>query len=150
RRGGATPIDTLQDGSTIEWLADSTSIRAGRETTLRFRVLDPSKDVATLEPYLGMSAHAVVERTDGSVFIHLHPAGTISFAAQQVFAIRDRGDTTAAGRLRLVPDSAASHSMPLAGEFAFPYVFPRPGAYRVWVQVKRAGRVLTGVFDVTV
>ncbi|HKW49650.1 MAG TPA: hypothetical protein VJN70_19490, partial [Gemmatimonadaceae bacterium] len=88
-RGGATradhaaTIDTLADGSTMQWLADSTNIRAGSETTLRFQVRDPAGSLATLEPYLGMSAHAVIARTDGSVFIHLHPAGTISLAAQR-------------------------------------------------------------------
>ena len=37
---------------------------------------------------------------DGSVFIHLHPMGTVTPTAQQVFALRDRGDTTQRGRLR--------------------------------------------------
>ncbi len=143
----AATIDTLADGSTMEWLPDSTNIRPGGETTLRFRVNDPSGSLATLEPYLGMSAHAVIARTDGSVFIHLHPAGTISFAAQQVFALRDRGDTTAKGRLQFTKDSMP-HMPPITGEFSFPYIFPRSGAYRIWVQVRRNERVLTGVFDV--
>jgi hypothetical protein len=145
----AATIDTLADGSTMEWLPDSTNVRAGSETTLRFRVNDPSGSLATLEPYLGMSAHAVIARTDGSVFIHLHPAGTISFAAQEVFALRDRGDTTAKGRLQFANDSMP-HMPRMAGEFSFPYIFPRRGTYRIWVQVRRNERVLTGVFDVAV
>jgi hypothetical protein len=149
RRAHEITVDTLADGSTLEWLADSTNIAAGKEATLRFRVRDSRGAIATLEPYLGMSAHAVIARTDGSVFIHLHPAGTISIAAQEVFTLRDRGDTTRSGRLRLAADSTMQHAMPIAGEFSFPYVFPRPGAYRMWVQVRRAGRVLTGIFDLT-
>jgi hypothetical protein len=148
-------VDTLADGSTLTWLTDDTTeLRAGRETTLRFVVRDTAGKIAQLEPYLGMSAHAVVNRDDGSVFIHLHPMGTVSTAAQQVFVLRDRGDTTPMGRLRL-PDSAqalavAAHAMRTSGEFSFPYEFPKEGDYRVWVQVKRGGRILTGVFDVKV
>lgn len=149
RAAGTATVDSLGNGMMMEWFADSTPIRANQETILRFRVRDATGAVATLEPYLGMAAHAVIVRTDGAVFIHIHPAGTISFAAQQVFALRDRGDTTSKGRLRITSDTMR-HAMPLSGEFSFPYIFPRVGQYRMWVQVRHDGRVLTGVFDLVV
>jgi len=37
-----------------------------------------------------------------------------------------------------------------AGEVSFPYAFPKSGPYRIWVQTKSEGRILTGVFDTTV
>ena len=43
---------------------------------------------ARLEPYLGMISHAALRRDDGYVFTHLHPAGSISMASQQVFQLR--------------------------------------------------------------
>jgi len=36
------------------------------------------------------------------------------------------------------------------GEVSLPYEFPKPGKYRLWVQVKLQGKVQTGVFDAQV
>ncbi len=33
-------------------------------------------------------------------------------------------------------------------QLSIPYAFPRAGKYRLWVQMKRAGHVVTGAFDV--
>jgi hypothetical protein len=152
--GMTTPLtardtDWLADGSSMVLLPDPRKrLRAGEETTLRVAVRDPGGVSARLEPYLGMAAHAVVARRDGSVFIHIHPMGTVSPAAQRVFALRDRGDTTVAGRLLdSGADTGSNHAPGYSGEISFPYAFPTSGDYRIWVQVRRAGRVLTGVFD---
>ena len=143
----------LADGSRMRWIRGAETLTTGRETTLRFEVTDPSGKPASLEPYMGMAGHAVVTRDDGSVFIHLHPMGTVTVAAQQAFTLRDRGDMTHAGGLRFT-DSATTSISPHAGhgaaDVSFPYEFPKPGRYRIWVQVKRGGRVLTGAFDAAV
>lgn len=145
----------LSDGSsmTLE-LEPNGLVEADREQTLRIAVREPSGQPAALEPYLGMPAHAVVMRVDGGVYVHLHPMGTVTAAAQQAFLARDRGDTTDAGRLRLDPHAmhAARSAQPPGGGHGaeFPYAFPSSGSYRLFVQVKRAGRILTGAFAITV
>ena len=142
----------LDDGGSLVWTPDPSPVVAGRETTLRLELRGPDGAPASPEPYLGMAGHAVVTKRDGSVFIHLHPSGTVSPASQRTFTLRDAGDTTALGRLRLgAADTAPAHvGHALTPTLAFPYAFPSAGEYRVWVQVRRAGRVLTGAFDIGV
>ena len=141
----------LADGSIMSLDRPATPA-AGEPVTLGVTMADAAGNPLSVEPYLGMAGHAVVARTDGEVYVHLHPMGTVTMAAQDVFMARDRGDTTAAGAPRLQDHAAHPVSAPaqLAGSVSFPYAFPRAGDYRVYVQVKRGGRVLTGAFAITV
>jgi hypothetical protein len=145
---------TLADGSTMQLdVMPSGPIVSGADHTLRIIVRDANGNAASLQPYLGMAAHGVVVRHDGSVYVHLHPMGTVTKAAQDAFLARDRGDTTASGRLRL--DTAhATHRLAAPDTTLavaeFPYAFPKAGTYRLFVQVRRNGRVLTGAFALQV
>jgi hypothetical protein len=115
-----------------------------RQTLLRFALFKADDEPAPLQPYMGMSGHCVIRRSDGAVFTHLHPLGTISMAAQQALMQREGVQTLPA------TNSIASGVFSQSNETTFPYAFPRSGNYRLWVQVRRNGRVLTGVFDVEV
>ena len=156
RKGGTGNVVALADGSTMTWERGDGPIVVDREAPLRFVVTAPDGTPATLEPYLGMAGHAMITREDGAVFAHLHPAGTISMAAQATFLLRQPGDTVrgALGR-RLAemasPGTAMADAQTAASDtLSFPYAFPKPGRYRIWIQVKRAGRILTGAFDANV
>jgi len=150
----ATARASLPDGATISWDGADTRLVAGTPAALSFTIREPDGRPASLEPYLGMPGHAVVMRDDGAVFIHLHPMGTVSAAAQATFTLRRPEDTTsgAVGARVAAQDSAMagmSHDFP-AGRLSFPYAFPQPGRYRIWVQVKRHGRVETAAFEAVV
>jgi hypothetical protein len=145
----------LDDGSSMTWERGDEPITAGAPAPLRFSVTDVDGSPALLEPYMGMAAHAVVVREDGAVFIHLHPMGTVSTPSQMAFELRTAADSavgslaprlTAADRER---EMHAAH-LPVSSEVSFPYAFPTGGRYRIWVQVKRDGRILTGAFDAEV
>jgi hypothetical protein len=129
----------LADGSTMRFETTG-PFHAGRLDSLRFAVDAPDGSPAALEPYMGMLAHAAILREDGSVFIHLHPVGTVPMASQEAFLRR-----IGAGAGMDHGAHAASRS-----SVSLPYAFPKPGPYRVFVQVKRDGKVLTGTFAVPV
>ena len=138
--GGADParVAALMGGGQME-LDTGGELVADRDTSLRARAFDRDGNPLPLDPYMGMLGHAALRRSDGAVFAHLHPAGTVSMAAAELLARRD--------------GTASPFAQPAAGserEVSFPYAFPQPGDYRLWVQIRTGGRVLTGVFDVRV
>src|SRR5205814_8499013 len=102
-----------------------------------------------MELYMGMLGHAVVRREDGAVFAHIHPAGTVSMAAQEFFSgTRALPGKEGADQGQLHP--AHSSEPGSAEQLTFPYGFPQPGTYRLWVQTKSQGRIMTGAFVVKV
>ena len=155
-------VAALSDGSTMRWVRGDAPIVAGVPAPLSFVVEGVDGSPVTLEPYMGMEGHAVVLREDGGVFIHLHPMGTISTAARLAFEVRGASDSAAgalAPQLSAVDaertedaQRTAEHAehAPETQPLAFPYAFPSEGRYRVWVQVKHRGRVLTAAFPVEV
>ena len=153
-QGSAAPVSApssstpLADGSTLLWLGES-RLRVDEETVLSFAVRDPAGDPAVLEPYMGMISHAALTRDDGSVFVHLHPAGTISMGSLAVLA-PEMQSMAGAEAMDPVSDVASGRigadDRGSADKVEFPYAFPQPGDYTIWVQVKRAGNVLAGAF----
>jgi hypothetical protein len=131
----------LRSGATLRATAPL-RFHAGGESILRFEPRGPDGQPLPLEPYLGMWSHAVVRSADGTVFTHLHPSGTISMASQELFARRERGED-----LRKPLDVLCGR---VDREFAFPYSFPGPGKYRIWVQLKSGGEILTAAYDIEV
>ncbi len=140
----------LMGGYTLRF-ENSARVATGSDSSLRFVVMAPEGGEAELQPYMGMLGHAAVRRADGSVFAHLHPSGSFSMAAQEVFKQRESPTATGApAAITTGLKSTASLGRPGPNRVSFPYQFPKPGFYRVWVQVRVAGRVLTGVFELEV
>ena len=149
---------TLPSGRSARWDRDG-SIGVDQETTLRFSVTEPDGSPSALEPYMGMLGHAAVLRDDGSVFVHLHPAGSINLTAQMRFAEVEGARpaavaATEGGHSASTPGgrhAGRAHAVPSAAStVTFPFVFPEPGDYRIVVQVKVGAVVETAAFDVEV
>ena len=126
----------LPDGLRLLWDRPATLV-ALRPYSLDFRLVDANGQPAdSMQLYMGMAGHAVIARRDLSVFAHVHPSGTVPMAALMAF-----GDHSLMQSMSNVSGDA------IAPVVSFPYGFPQPGAYRLWVQVRRKGRVLTVPFD---
>jgi hypothetical protein len=138
-RGNGKTV-SLQDGSTMTWDAGGPLV-VDCDAPLAFEIRTADGRPAVLEPYMGMAAHLMLTREDGAVFVHLHPSGTASIASQEVF-LRRALDTP--------HPTAHAPMLSQPGTVSFPYGFPKPGRYRLWVQVKRNGRILTGRFSADV
>ena len=148
-------VAQLPDGYRMVWERDAGPLHAKRAMFFRFKLEDASgKPAQDMELYMGMPGHAAFVRYDRSVFAHLHPSGSVPMASLGL--TQNAGDgSMAMGGMDM---GGMSHSMmghstmmqSLPPEVSFPWGFPKPGDYRIYVQVKRAGKIETGVFDARV
>jgi hypothetical protein len=134
----------LPDGYTMVWdrpqdLSENTAY------AFRFRLVDargqPAGDV---HPYLGMAGHAAFVKTDGTVFAHTHPEGS---AAMQAMMMANGGSGEMGSMSGMDMGGGAEQIPPTVD---FPYGFPSPGRYRIFIQMKHGNTVETGVFDAEV
>ena len=143
------------DGTKIIWQHPPGPLKSGVATQFKFIVEDKNGNPVTdMEPYMGMAGHAEFVRSDMSVFAHVHPAGSVSMAALD---LAQQGLPGATPEMQLQGSGmqgmnmdASVKSGPIPPEVSFPYGFPKPGDYRIFVQIKRAGRIQTVAFDVHV
>src|SRR5690606_15935523 len=139
---------------------------------MQFVLKDHKDSILRTEPYMGMAAHAVIMKTDGSVFVHLHPMGTVSMAAQSSMATKISGDVTLCNplpaeflnsdslsglvdidRLSLISSTNNKNNKDKRDSqkvIQFPYSFPEEGEYFIWVQAKKNGMIYTNRYKVMV
>jgi hypothetical protein len=166
-RSAGQLVAPLTGGAHMIWERDPGPMRSSRLLWFRFRVDDATgKPVTDLEPYMGMAGHAEFIASDFSVFAHVHPEGSVSMAALALAGaswgsgpVQDSAQTPAAPGMNMsamampgMPGETAPGSSTTAAsaEVSFPYGFPKAGLYRIFIQVKRKGKVETGVFDANV
>jgi hypothetical protein len=135
----------LPDGWRMIWEREPGPLHARRVMYFRFKLEDAAgKPAQDAELYMGMPGHAAFVRTDRSVFAHVHPSGSVPMASLSL--TQNAGDgANAMANMPGMDHSSMVQALP--PEVSFPYGFPKPGDYRIFVQVKRGGVVETGVFD---
>jgi hypothetical protein len=163
-RGELGPAYKLPDGYTMVFDRPAT-IAANIGYTFRFHLLDVSgRPASDMQPYLGMAGHAAFVKSDFTTFAHTHPEGSVAMPAMMLAAAStasigspiatasSKPDPVLDVALGAVPDTAMTMqpSTPISSTVEFPYGFPSPGRYRIFIQMKHAATVETGVFDVDV
>jgi hypothetical protein len=128
----------LPDHYRMRWVGAPAALRARQPLAFQFELIDangrPPSDMAL---YMGMLGHAAFVKTDGSVFAHIHPNGSISMAAyMKANQMSDMSQMDMPGMPMQIPNAVS-----------FPYGLPAPGRYRIFVQMKHGQTVETGVFD---
>ena len=86
---------------------------------------------------MGMPGHSIFVRRDRKVFAHVHPSGSAPMAAMEIAM---PSNNPHAQHLAATPSTV---TFPVQG-------LPEPGQYRIFVQIKRAGAIVTGAFDADV
>jgi hypothetical protein len=141
----------------MEWKRPA-ELKARAPESFAFSLLDPAgKAPADMALYMGMLGHAAFVKSDGTVFAHVHPSGTVSMAALMMAASQNPQASQGGpagehrGTMAGMPEMAAG-SAPVAvpNGVGFPYGFPTSGTYRIFVQMKHGETIETGVFDACV
>ncbi len=158
--GKAPPISTraegtsgdrtfrLPDGYTMVWKLPGT-LAARAPESFEFELLDRSSHPATDEAlYMGMLGHAAFVKTDGSVFAHIHPNGSMSMAALMMANPQSQMQQAMNGGASMPGMTMSADHLPAS--VTFPYGFPSAGSYRIIVQMKHGQTVETGIFDAVV
>ena len=141
-KGSAAPVSDavpsttapLRDGYKMVWVNAGALLKARTATQFVFRLEDAQgRPADDMQLYMGMVGHAEFVSDDATVFAHVHPDGSVPMAALM---------------LTHMPMQHAQGNVPAA--VSFPYGFPKPGRYRIFVQMQRNGHAETGVFDARV
>lgn len=137
----------LPDGYTMVWKRPATLTPKAPED-FEFQLLDPNgKAPADMALYMGMLGHAAFVKTDGTVFAHIHPTGTVAMAAFMM-ANPNAKMSAEPGQMSMPGMNMGSEALP--NTVSFPYGFPSAGQYRIFVQMKHGKVVETGAFDANV
>lgn len=138
----------LPDGYTMVWKSPGKLV-AKAPQSFQFELLDKSSHPATDESlYMGMLGHAAFVKTDGTVFAHIHPNGSMSMAALMMANPQSRMQHAVNGGGNMAGMAMSVDHLPAS--VSFPYGFPSAGSYRIIVQMKHGQTVETGIFDAMV
>jgi len=134
----------------FKWLNSSKTYNINDEINLNFQMLDTLNRPTIIEPYIQMGGHGAIVDSSGTVFIHIHPIGTISMASQELY---DKEYNLQKSEICYfgLPDSSIKDYTEDSFKNSFlsfpPIIIDNPGKYFLWIQGKSNNEIITQKFE---
>ena len=132
----------------LDWLNKKNIFNINENIDLTFQTQTLDGKPSKIEPYIQMGGHGAILKNDHSVFIHIHPIGTISMASQELYNQNDEIENTGICYFGTTDDSLKTYFKKQNSIVNFPPIsLDKPGQYMMWIQAKSEGEIITQKFD---
>jgi len=132
----------------LKWINKKNTFYRSEDINLSFQTQTIDGNPSRIEPYIQMGGHGAILKNDHSIFIHIHPIGTISMASQELYNKNDEIESSGICYFGDTVDSITSYFEDQNSFVTFPPInLDKPGEYTMWIQAKSGGEIITQQFD---
>ena len=132
----------------LKWLNEKKYFNINEDINLTFQAQSIGGDPSDIQPYIQMGGHGAILKEDNSVFIHIHPIGTISMASQELYNQNDEIENSGICYFGSPDDSLKTYFENKKSIVNFPpLILDKPGDYIMWIQAKSEEEIITQKFD---
>ena len=132
----------------LEWVNKKNLFNINENIYLTFQTQTLNGIPSKIEPYIQMGGHGAILKNDHSVFVHIHPIGTISMASQELYNQNDAIENSGICYFGIAEDSLKIYFKNQNSIVNFPPInLDKPGDYIMWIQAKSEGEIITQKFD---
>ena len=132
----------------LKWINKKKDFKINQDIHFNFQAQNIDGIPSKIEPYIQMGGHGAILKKDHTIFIHIHPIGTISMASQELYNQNDKITNSGVCYLGTVDDSIKTYFKNQESIVSFPPInLDTPGNYVMWIQAKSKGEIITEKFD---
>ena len=132
----------------LQWINQKDNFNISEDINLTFQTQTLDGLPSKIEPYIQMGGHGAILKEDLSVFIHIHPIGTISMASQELYNQNDTIENSGICYFGVADDSLKTYFKNQNSIVSFPPInLDKPGNYIMWIQAKSEGEIITQKFN---
>tara|TARA_Y100001970_G_C14221341_1_gene852881 strand:+ start:1220 stop:2701 length:1482 start_codon:yes stop_codon:yes gene_type:complete len=132
----------------LKWINKKNTFYRNEDINLSFQTQTIDGNPSRIEPYIQMGGHGAILKNDHSIFIHIHPIGTISMASQELYNKNYEIESSGICYFGDTVDSITSYFEDQNSFVTFPPInLDKLGEYTMWIQAKSGGEIITQQFD---